>query len=148
MKFDSYEEWEQHGLDKGYNMRNPTSLHKSEDKNERKNALKNRLLLPSCLIGIILLITGIILDFPEFLNALYRSFPWMIYSLGFHLILISILIFIEESGLFHTKKSYRFLFYFSYYSFTVYATHYILTPIFRRQLDAYDIWIFSGKILS
>jgi uncharacterized membrane protein len=113
-----------------------------EDKNERKAALKNRLLLPSCILGTILLITGILLDFPEFLNALYRSFPWMIYSLGFHLIFISVLIFFEESGIFHTKKNYRFLFYFSYYSFTVYATHYVLTPIFRRQLNAYNIWIF------
>ena len=113
-----------------------------ENKNERMHALKNNLLLPSSILGTILLITGILLDFPEFLNALYRSFPWMIYSLGFHLILISVLIFIEECGIFHTKKNYRFLFYFSYYSFTVYATHYLLTPIFRRQLNAYNIWIF------
>lgn len=113
-----------------------------EDKNERMIALKNQFLLPSFILGTILLITGILLDFPEFLNALYRSFPWMIYSLGFHLILISVLIYIEESGVFQTKKNYRFLFYFSYYSFTIYISHYLLTFLFERQLNASIIWIY------
>jgi hypothetical protein len=66
----------------------------------------------------------------------------MIYSLGLHLILISILIIIEESGIFQTKKNFKFLFYFSYYSLTVYGTHYLLTIIFKRQLTVYNIWIF------
>jgi len=113
-----------------------------EDQNKRKIALKKRLLFPSCTIGTILLIIGIIFEFPEFLNALFRSSPWMIYSLGIHLILISIFISIEDRGLFQTKKNYKFLFYFSYYSFTVYGTHYLLTLIFNRQLNAYNIWIF------
>ena len=113
-----------------------------EDKNERRTAMKNRFLLPLFITGTILLIVGILFDYPEFLNAWYRSFPWMIYSLGWHLILISVLISIEERGLFQTKKNYRFLFYFSYYSFTVYISHYLLTLLFERQLTAYNIWIY------
>jgi len=113
-----------------------------EDKNERITSIKIKLLYPSYIIGSILILVGIFFDFPEFLNALHRSFPWMIYSLGIHLILISTLIYLEEIEIFQTKKEYRFLFYFSYYSFTVYASHYLLALLFERRLNADNIWIF------
>jgi hypothetical protein len=112
-----------------------------EDKNERKTTLKKKLFLPAFTSGIILIIVGVLFNFPEFLNALYRSFPWMIYSLGIHLILISVLLYIEESGIFQTKRDYKFLFYFSYYSFTVYISHYLLTLLFVRQLSSPLIWV-------
>ena len=113
-----------------------------ENKTERIKAMKSKLLLPSYVIGAILIISGVFFNFPEFLNALYRSFPWMIYSLGIHLILLSTLIYLEENGIFQTKKEYRFLFYFSYYSFTVYGSHYILVLLFEQRLNAFNIWIF------
>ena len=113
-----------------------------ENKTERIRALDKKLIFPSLMIGVFLVVFGISFDFPEFLNGLYRSFPWMIYSSGIHLILISTLLFIEEHEVLKTKREYRFLFYFSYYSFTVYASHYLLTLIFWRQLNDRNIWIF------
>ncbi len=81
-----------------------------DDENERRITLKNQFLLPSLIIGTILVLIGVIFEFPQFLNALYRSFPWMIYSLGVHLIFISVLITFEEHGTFQTKKTINFSF--------------------------------------
>ena len=113
-----------------------------EDKDEKSKYLKNNILIPSFTIGGILIISGILLYFPEFLNSMDRALSWRIYALGVDLTIISLLLLIEEHDVFSFKKNYRFLFYYSYYSFTVYASHYLLTLIFWHSLQA-DIlfWI-------
>ena len=63
------------------------------------------------------------------------------YSIGIIFVLISVLIGIEEFKFFNFKKNYRFLFFYSYYSFTIYASHIFLTFIFYHQLTADTIWL-------
>jgi hypothetical protein len=62
--------------------------------------------------------------------------------------LLSILLYIEEFEVVKTKKSYRFFYYFSFYSFTIYLAHNPLYFIFFLQLNALTIWIaFVGTII-
>jgi len=110
-----------------------------DNKKERRNLLKSHLVFPSFIFGGCLIIIGISLFFPEFLNSIQRSFSWMIYSLGILLILISILLYIEEFELIKTNKSFKFLFYFSYYSLTIFLAHNLLFFLFTRQLSASNI---------
>ena len=65
----------------------------------------------------------------------------MLYSIGTVLVLLSILLYIEEFEVIKTKKSYRFFFYYSFYSFTIYLAHDPLYFIFFQQLNALTIWI-------
>ena len=124
-----------------------------KNQKERKIALKNRLFLPSLIFGTILIIFGILfeinmeynfgyrtLELPDFLNR--GSFSWMIYSLGIELILLSTLAFLEEFEIIKTKKSYKFIFYFSYYSLTIYLAHNLLYFLFLVQLNEINIWFF------
>jgi len=127
-----------------------------ENKNERKIYLKNRLLIPCLIIGLILIISGVVIQlpyslnrgsfdwmkyFPDFLNR--GTFSWMIYTMGIDLTLISILFGIEEYKVIKVEKSYKFLFYFSYYSFTTYLLHNILYFLFLGMLDIYSIFFIT-----
>jgi len=87
----------------------------------------------------LLIFFGLIFDFPSFL--IRSSFSWLIYTLGIDLILLLILITLEEFKVFRTKRSYKLLFYFSYYSFTVYLGHNLMYFIFLNSLDPFSIWI-------
>ena len=62
--------------------------------------------------------------------------------MGICLVLNSILLTLEEYNVFETKRSYRFLFYFSYYSLTLYLSHYLLFFLFRNQLNVYSLCLF------
>jgi len=106
---------------------------------KRKNELKKKLFLPMSIFGLMLIFFGLIFDFPSFL--IRSSFSWLIYTLGIDLILLLILITLEEFNVFKTKKSYKLLFYFSYYSFTVYLGHNLMYFIFLNSLDPFSIWI-------
>jgi len=115
-------------------------IYNNEDNKLMKKALKNRLIYPGLIIGLILIILGISINYPNFL--INRSFPWMIYTLGINLIILSILITYEEYTPFKFEKRYNFLFYFSYYSLTIYLLHNLLYFIFYKQLNRFSIWIF------
>jgi len=115
-------------------------IYKNEDNKLMKKALKNRLIYPSLIIGIVLIILGVSINYPNFL--INRSFQWMIYTLGIILILFAILITFEEYNLIKLKRSYNFLFYFSYYSLTIYFLHNLLYFIFYGQLNSFSIWFF------
>ena len=104
-----------------------------EDRKERGFNLKKKLLIPGLIFGIILIIFGISFRFPNFLH--HRTFSWLVYSLGIQLILISSLIFIEEIEVFRFKKNYKFLYYFSYYSLSIYLIHNVLFFIFQNSLQ-------------
>ncbi len=89
-------------------------------------------------IGPILIIIGLFIEIPNFLVR--SSLSWLIYSLGIQLTLLMTLFIFEILFMNRIKKSYKFLFYFSYYSFTVYLTHSLLRFLFLEQLDYISIW--------
>lgn len=111
-----------------------------EDKMLRKQKTVKKLIIPLLFLGLLLVFFGIIFNFPKFLTN--RSFSWMFYALGIILALLSILIVFEEFQIFKIKKSYHFLFYFSYYSLSIYISHNLLYFIFFEQLNPINIWIF------
>ena len=111
---------------------------------ERKSDIRNKLLIPSLIIGAILIIFGLWFWYPNFdVKVLTHptSFYWAIFSCGIQLVIFSIGIYIEEFV--KTKRSYRFLFYFSYYSLTIYLAHYLLFFIpLHQKLNAINFWYF------
>jgi len=116
-----------------------TEVKKINDQREREHALIHMFITPLLLIGIISVTFSFIFRFPDIIYR--RTFSSLVFSIGFFLILLSILLYIEEFEIIKTKKSYRFFFYYSFYSFTIYLTHDPLYFIFFRQLNAFTIWI-------
>ena len=112
-----------------------------KDENVKRKNFKKILFIPSIIIGSTLIILGILIKFPNFL--IRESFSWIIYALGIELILLSILLFFEIFEVIKTKKSYKFLFYYSYYSLTIYLAHNILFFLLYNQLNVFNIWIFA-----
>ncbi|MFW9969855.1 MAG: acyltransferase family protein [Candidatus Odinarchaeota archaeon] len=106
-----------------------------KDQTERRKALKKKLLFPSLIIGGVLITYSFLFIFPLFFNNV--GFYWIYFSMGGCLILNSVFLTLEEYKIFDRKKSYKFLFYFSYYSFTVYLTHNIFYFLFLEQLNVY-----------
>ncbi|MFW9946916.1 MAG: heparan-alpha-glucosaminide N-acetyltransferase domain-containing protein [Candidatus Odinarchaeota archaeon] len=110
-----------------------------DDKKERKNVVKNNFLIGILIIGSILIPIGVLFQFPTFISR--NTFPSFIYSIGIILVAFSLLISIEEFEIIKTKKKYNFMFFYSYYSFTVYLGHNLLYFIFRDQLNAVTFWM-------
>ncbi|MFX1493958.1 MAG: heparan-alpha-glucosaminide N-acetyltransferase domain-containing protein [Promethearchaeota archaeon] len=110
-----------------------------DDKKERKIVVKNNFLIGILIIGSILIPIGVLFQFPTFISR--NTFPSFIYSIGIILVAFSLLISIEEFEIIKTKKKYNFLFFYSYYSFTVYLGHNLLYFIFRDQLNAVTFWM-------
>ncbi|MFX1445382.1 MAG: heparan-alpha-glucosaminide N-acetyltransferase domain-containing protein [Promethearchaeota archaeon] len=111
---------------------------------EKKNEIKKKLLIPSLVIGSILIIFGLWFWHPNYdVKVLIHptNVYWAIFSCGVQLVIFSIGIYLEES--IKTEKNYRFLFYFSYYSLTIYLVHYLLffVPL-HQQLNAITFWLF------
>ena len=101
-----------------------------------------KFLLPSISCGVFFVSFGILFKFPKFLTR--ATFSWIIYSIGFDLILISLFLLLESIKIMRSKKSYRLLFYYSYYSLTIYLAHNLLYFLFLDQLNVYNIWFFIG----
>lgn len=109
-------------------------IYYKEEKESRLSLLKKRLIFPSILIGGILVI--IIFLFKSFLFLNLPSFYGIVSTIGVSLILFSLFILIEEYEIIKTKKNYNFIFYFSYYSLTIYLAHNLLYFLFFKRLDA------------
>jgi hypothetical protein len=62
--------------------------------------------------------------------------------LGVILVSTSVLFIIEEFEVIKVNRSYRFFFYFSYYSFSIYFAHNVLYFILFERVNALTIWIF------
>lgn len=106
-----------------------------EDIAKRRLALRNKIVIPSFIIGIVILILGVI-----FIGELFwidYPFAWVPFSISIIIIAVSILLTIEGYGYFDTKKSYKFSYYFSYYSLTVYLGHNVLFFLFYGQLNIF-----------
>ena len=108
--------------------------------NKKENLLmfRTKLWIPSLIIGPILILFGVLFLFPNFLS--HGTLSSMFYSLGIFITSFTILLIIEESEAIKVKKSYRFFYYYSYYSLTIYFTHNVIYFIFVDQLNAYTIW--------
>lgn len=110
-------------------------------KNKRKSFEYNYL-IPSIVIGALLIISGVLHEFPRYL--LRESFSWAIYSLGIQIVLISLLLSVEIFEIIKKKKSYKLFFYFSYYSLTIFLAHNIFYFLFLNQLNIIEIWFFAA----
>ncbi|MFX1325796.1 MAG: acyltransferase family protein [Promethearchaeota archaeon] len=106
--------------------------------NNGKKFIK-KILFPCCLIGGSLIVFGILFEFPRFL--LRQTFSWIIYSIGIEITLISILLYLEKFNYLQSKKSYKWLFYFSFYSLTIYLGHNLLYFLFLDKLNIITLWI-------
>ncbi|MHA1146944.1 MAG: acyltransferase family protein [Promethearchaeota archaeon] len=115
-------------------------IYQIEESDLRRHSLKNQLILPMIIIGILLMVIGIIYDFPNFL--VLRTFPWALISMGEVLLLFAFLITIEEYEVIRTKKNWNPLIYFSYFSLTVYLSHYLLFFLFYHRLTVFTFWFF------
>jgi len=113
---------------------------------EKRKAVKSKLLFPSLLIGAILITVGFYFLSPylftETILSIKSNLWWLIYSLGIEVILISVFITIDIYELFKPKKSYKFLYYFSYYSLTVFLLQNINYFFFYQSLNLFNIWFF------
>ena len=89
----------------------------------------------------ILIIFGVLFKFPEFLIS-RGSFSWAFYILGLDIILITFFISIEEFEVIKTKKSYKFLFYYSYYSLSIFVFHYPMALLFYHKINLQYIVFF------
>lgn len=104
-----------------------------EDLNKRKTLIKTKLLKPFLFFSLILILFGILFQFPAFLQ--HRTFSWYFYALGCILILISSLLTLELYQIIYKKGRKGLLFYFSYYSLTLYLAHNLLFFLFVGQLS-------------
>lgn len=107
--------------------------------NNLKNILVKRKIVRNFMIyGLMLIMVSIFFSayvFFDPISFLIRtSFTWMLYGVGFDLILISFLTYLHEFK-FTPEWRYPFLFYFSYYSLTLYFGHNIIALIFWERLD-------------
>ncbi|MFX1493957.1 MAG: heparan-alpha-glucosaminide N-acetyltransferase domain-containing protein [Promethearchaeota archaeon] len=126
---------------------------------ERKQLFKEKLIKPLFLIGASLLIFGIVFFYPELfiLPEVYFSNPNIFmntisafaYSIGIILMAIAFFMKVQIFEVIKTKKSYRYLFFYSYYSFTIYLAHNLLYFLFPGQLNSVTIWIaiIGGSII-
>ncbi len=113
---------------------------------ERRAEVKRKLLYPSLLIGAIFIVIGFGFVSPYFFKEeimfIKSNFWWLFYSLGIELILISVFISIEEFEIFKTKKRYRFLFYYSYYSLTIFLIQNVNFLFFHESLNSVIVWFY------
>ena len=110
-----------------------------EDIAKRRLALRNKFLIPSFIICPILFTLGAI-----FIGELFwidYPFAWVPFSLSLIVFVMSIFLIFEVYGYFDTKKSYKFSYYYSYYSLTVYLGHNVLCFLFFRQLNIFYFFI-------
>jgi len=120
-------------------------LYSDNDTIVNREVFKKKFLIPSLISGVILIVFGVIFQFPNFLH--HRTFSWFFYSLGIELIIFAFILGIEEIGMLNTQNRYRFLSYFSFYSFTVYLLHNLLYFLFFDSLYPFNIWIYISATI-
>ncbi|MFX0153292.1 MAG: heparan-alpha-glucosaminide N-acetyltransferase domain-containing protein [Candidatus Hodarchaeota archaeon] len=113
---------------------------------EKRKSVKTKLLYPFMLIGTILIVIGFYFLYPSLFTEKVLSIKsniwWLMYSLGIEVILVSVFITVETYEIFKPEKSYRFLYYFSYYSLTVFLLQNINYFFFYQSLYFYNIWFY------
>ncbi|TFF85515.1 MAG: DUF1624 domain-containing protein [Promethearchaeota archaeon] len=97
---------------------------------------------PLLLVSGFTVIFAIFFQFPEFLSV--NSFSWILYSLGLNTFILSLLITIEKVSKINFNSKYNILFYFSYYSLTLYLLNYVFMLTSFIKLDFMQfIFLFS-----
>ncbi len=113
---------------------------------EKKRFFKRKIITPLLISGVVLISTSFWFLLPNLFTdkilTINTNTWWLIYSLGLDLIIILILLILEEYNIFNTKRSYKFLFYFSYYSLTLFLLQNLNYLLFFELLDRYNIWYF------
>ncbi|MBY9012551.1 MAG: DUF1624 domain-containing protein [Candidatus Lokiarchaeota archaeon] len=111
----------------------------------RMSILKKRLIIPSIIIGAIIITFIAIANSFLFLNI--PSFYGIFSTIGVCFVSFSLFVLIEEYEIFKPKKNYKFLFYFSYYSLTIYLVHNLLYFVFYKSLSALASSIYIGLVI-
>ncbi len=113
-----------------------------ENQKERNLLLKKKIFVPSLMLGVPFVIISVIFD-PQF-SLLRTSFIWIIFALGINLILLSVFLGFEDFKPRINKRSFKFMFYYSYYSLTIYLVHNISYFFFLNQLNIFHFLIFAA----
>ncbi|MFO7796646.1 MAG: heparan-alpha-glucosaminide N-acetyltransferase domain-containing protein [Promethearchaeati archaeon] len=108
-------------------------------KDDKKTFFK-KYSLPLIIISIGLILFGIFFQFPMFI--LRNSFLWVIYSLGLITLTFTSLITFEKFKIINFDSKYNFLFYYSYYSFSIYLSGFLLMLIPVPSLNLFNFWVF------
>lgn len=116
-------------------------IYQIENQKERKLLLKKKMILPFSILGCIFIIISVAFDTQLALER--TSFIWIIFAMGINLLLLSTFIGFEEFKLKINKRRFKFLFYYSYYSLTIYLVHNLLYFFFLNQLNLFHFWILS-----
>jgi hypothetical protein len=111
-----------------------------QDLNEQNNFLKEKLIKPSTVGGVILIIFGVLYLFPQF--SIKETFSSHMFIVGIELLLISILVYLKDFKTIHFKRKYRVLEYYSFYSFTIFLAHNMLYFLFPPRFNAIEIWFY------
>ncbi|TXT66930.1 MAG: membrane protein of unknown function [Promethearchaeota archaeon] len=108
-------------------------LYEKSLNNETKipdSEFSKKISLPIILLGCILIIISVFIPTDIFL---INTLSWVVYSLGADLVLFFVLYIIEQSKYFKFKRSYRFFYYFSYYSLSAYLIqHFLFYAVYNR----------------
>ena len=110
-------------------------IYQIDHQKERKRLLKKKLTIPSLMVGVPLIIISVIFDSQLSLDR--TSFIWIIFAMGINLTLLSAFLGFEDFKLRFNKRRLKFLFYYSYYSLTIYLLHNILYFFFLNQLNLF-----------
>ena len=119
----------------------------NENEIERKRVFKRKIIAPLLISGVILIITSLWFLFPYLFTdkilTIKTNISWLIYTLGLDLIILLVLLILEEYNIFNTKKSYRSIYYFSYYSLSLFILQNVNFFLFFGLLNRYSIWFFT-----
>ncbi|MBD3196068.1 MAG: DUF1624 domain-containing protein [Candidatus Lokiarchaeota archaeon] len=119
--------------------------HQNSISEEKKMNIK-RFIRSSLIIGAILTLTGFIFSFPDV--SVRGSFSWIIYSIGIEIIILSLFYAIEKLNIFNLGSKYNFLYYFSYYSLSLYLTNTAFSYLFSQELNYYNYMLFFLMSMS
>jgi len=114
-------------------------IYQLDHQEERKVLLKKKITFPSLMLGVPLIIISVFLD-PQ-LSLERTSVIWIIFAIGINLILLSAFLGFEDFKLRINKRRLKFLFYYSYYSLTLYLAHNLLYFFFFNQINLFLFWI-------
>jgi hypothetical protein len=122
-----------------------------DDDIEKKQYFKQKIVIPLLISGVVLIATSFWFLSPNLFTVkiltINTNIWWLIYSLGIDLIIVLILLILEEYNIFSSKKSAKFLFYFSYYSLTLFLIQNLNYFMFFGLLNKYNIWFFIIVIM-
>jgi hypothetical protein len=110
-----------------------------ETKISNKNFFRS-ILIPLILMGVVIVIISLFIT--PLIGFVKNSFNWLFYSLGSNLILFLLLLYIEKKEVIKIERNFKFFFYFSYYSLTIFIIHEFLFPfLFQKFTVAQGFFI-------